>query len=760
MPDNVVHIQFIAETGQLSSAFQAVNYELLKLSSSGGKFGAPIAEGAKKVTAASKEGAEHLGLFGKQADKVREQFKDFGKEALSTATKFIGLAAAFEVVKHAFEAAGSLESARMHLKNILGGEDKAKEVIESLEKQHVASPAMMEQAGRMAAAGVSTDKLAESLRSLRNISKSTGSDLGELVDIYDRIQLRGEVTSREMIRLTMASGGATRALAQEYSHLKPNLELQNLAIEKAALEQENLFKKNEKQIAAVDSLNAKVGFSAAVFKEWEKNMNRTSLASVAGFGGTAVLGMSTKQIAEFDEGIKAIAEEWGLSEAAVKAFVKAGTLGMADVTEAATKHRATVQELSAQQSKATEVANTANEKLAEVDIFKKIQTALGDATTTEAAFAEYQKTFAGQVASQQKKLEELFEQVGKPLIANFKAIEIAGGAVVAIWTTLKGIELFKGVVGILTGVAKGFGLIQVAAEAAAVAETAAAAAAKAVVVSTAAAPAVGAAETTGLLIAKALPVFGAVATGIVLAHQISVEGHKPEVAAKWVDEMRAKQASKWGHGGTVEGDFNPANFPSSPALLQHGQAAAAKVPEKPPWSPIWNPMGPSPGAFAPVGAPAAVSPAPFGGVEGAFTNERGETQLPPQARGAGTGGGSDLYAAPVTDFLKAPPKDFKAQGMAQAKQEAAVHEQFTAQQEADRSKADELREAWGRSKSKDAAYFTSGSDAEVLKKSGITPQAPDKEPGKGGPELAKLDAIEKRAAEITQKLEEIFGKSS
>jgi hypothetical protein len=99
----------------------------------------------------------------------------------------------------------------------------------------------------------------------------------------------------------------------ECSHLKKDLDLNNLAIEKSALEQENLFKKNEKQIAAVDSLNVKVGFSAAVSKQWEKNMSgmpapASKLGGVAGFGGAAALGMSTKQIAEFNEGVKAIAE--------------------------------------------------------------------------------------------------------------------------------------------------------------------------------------------------------------------------------------------------------------------------------------------------------------------------------------------------------------------------------------------------------------------------------------------------------------------
>jgi hypothetical protein len=52
-------------------------------------------------------------------------------------------------------------------------------------------------------------------------------------------------------------------------------------------------------------------------------LSRTSVTNT-GFGGTAALGMSTKQIAEFNEGVKAIAEEWGISEAYLRAVAVAG----------------------------------------------------------------------------------------------------------------------------------------------------------------------------------------------------------------------------------------------------------------------------------------------------------------------------------------------------------------------------------------------------------------------------------------------------
>src|SRR5260221_6968857 len=138
MPDNEVKVSITGDDSGYRNAIQQTKKELDQLADARapavGKGLEEAAQGAHKAAGGIKEAHEKFELFGNASEKVKDQISDFKRELVGFGLGFLGVASAFEMLKHAFEEGAALETTEARFTSLLGAGKETKELFESLEK--------------------------------------------------------------------------------------------------------------------------------------------------------------------------------------------------------------------------------------------------------------------------------------------------------------------------------------------------------------------------------------------------------------------------------------------------------------------------------------------------------------------------------------------------------------------------------------------------------------------------------------------------
>jgi hypothetical protein len=436
--------------------------------------------GTRKQADNAREG---LNLFGLATDKLKGQFGSFSQEALKFGLTFAGIATAFQAFKSVISSASELETVHVRLRNLVGDAEQGDRLFSQLrDVSHRTATGIGEISAATAdllSTGTGVDQVSGRVESLAKVAKIAGEPLGNISELFSRIQLRGEVTFREPARLALVTGTQIRDLAVNYQRMQRSVETVNVVTEVASKVQAAAFARLQESTAAVAEFGEKVGLTDRVFQSWIKDMQQTRQFTVEGFGGTAVAGLATKSITEFRYGIAQIAHETGISQQAIAQFVRQGVYGAQELVAAYQRYLAQqekTRELELQRSKE---AATASAEAAKLNLYTQIEKKLNDVATLDKQAADSLNTFSGSVDKLGQRINEVFQNIGKPIInvlkpgldeatkseASLQAGMIALGAVA---TTVVAVQTAAAFV----SVAKAVGEVTTALRGAAVAEAA------------------------------------------------------------------------------------------------------------------------------------------------------------------------------------------------------------------------------------------------------------------------------------------------
>jgi hypothetical protein len=421
MPDNEVKVSITGDDSGYRNAIQQLQQELNKLA---GAKGPPIGpdlaaagEGAHKAAGGVREAHEKIELFGKASEKVKDQIADFKKELVGFGLGFLGISTAFETVKRVFEEGAALETTTVRFQNLLGASNETKEAFEGLEKVSdetgISIGEIADSAESLYAAGQSVDHLAGSVDNLAKVAIITGSSLGEITDIFDRISAHGEVSFREIFRLTQATGGATRDLAIQYRDLPKQLEASIAAIDAAANVQDIATTKAEKHRTAIEDMGKQLGIADAAWKLWGRNINTVNAGTVIpGFGGEWAQRAAQQFLDDFNAGIKQLSAETGIAQRGIIDMVNHGEIGMDTLLSKGKEWRADLAERAKQPLELAKAQISATTQQQQFAILDTIKTKLTDVAGNADAFARASETWGQKVKVAAHEVEKAFEGVG------------------------------------------------------------------------------------------------------------------------------------------------------------------------------------------------------------------------------------------------------------------------------------------------------------------------------------------------------------
>lgn len=421
MPDNEVKVSITGDDSGYRNALQQLQQELNKLA---GAKGPPIgpdltaaADGAHKAAGGVREAHEKIELFGKASEKVKDQIADFKKELVGFGLGFLGISTAFETVKRVFEEGAALETTTVRFQNLLGASNETKEAFEGLEKVSdetgISIGEIADSAESLYAAGQSVDHLAGSVDNLAKVAIITGSSLGEITDIFDRISAHGEVSFREIFRLTQATGGATRDLAIQYRDLPKQLEASIAAIDAAAKVQDIATTKAEKHRTAIEDMGKQLGIADAAWKLWGRNINTVNAGTVIpGFGGEWAQRAAQQFLDDFNAGVKQLSAETGIAQRGIIDMVNHGEIGMDTLLSKGKEWRADLAERAKQPLELAKAQISATTQQQQYEILNTIKKKLEDVAGSADAFAKVSETWGQKVKVAAHEVEKAFEGVG------------------------------------------------------------------------------------------------------------------------------------------------------------------------------------------------------------------------------------------------------------------------------------------------------------------------------------------------------------
>ena len=262
MPENLVKVVFESDTSALKASFAQVEGELKSLGAGGGgkavaDFGKPIEEGAKKASSALKETGEHLSVFGKFSEHAQEQAKEFGGELMKFGLAAAGIGSAFEVIKHGLDLAMEAETFHAQMTNILGDAEKANVIelkVEEISDKLAISEGRVEKSVKsLVMHGVASEKATELTEVLGATAKATGGSMEDLVDIADRIAMKGEegvLSARELNRLAAGLGPEFDQVRKEYEGMDFALKQSNQKLEDTLKYKQRIYEQENRTLAA------------------------------------------------------------------------------------------------------------------------------------------------------------------------------------------------------------------------------------------------------------------------------------------------------------------------------------------------------------------------------------------------------------------------------------------------------------------------------------------------------------------------------
>ncbi len=177
-----------------------------------------FSEMSKKTGLASKEVTN---LTSKQG-KLRGLSKSLG--GFSNILKGAGLVAVGSQIGSFFtsaaQSANKFETTKVSFETMLGSAEKAKSVLDDLDKFSLKTPFTPEQvqssAKSLIGLGLESDKIEESLKSIGDISSGTGKDFNELSSIYGKAMSSGVVQGEALNQLSEAGVPIIKEFAKQF----------------------------------------------------------------------------------------------------------------------------------------------------------------------------------------------------------------------------------------------------------------------------------------------------------------------------------------------------------------------------------------------------------------------------------------------------------------------------------------------------------------------------------------------------------------
>jgi hypothetical protein len=391
-----------------------------------GKSGQDAGEGFSKLGEHTKKAHEHLELFGKAGDRVKEQFKDIQGHIVNLGLSFVGLTGAWEIITHAFEAGRAFAAARGGFRNVIGDTEEAREAFESLEKTSrqtgISIEELVNAAKGMYAAGDAVGDIASQMENLAKVSVVTGTDIGELSDLLDRMKTHGDVTFREIFRLTQATGGATREMAAQFRDLPRVLDAATKSLDAVAKIQEVAFKEAEKHRDALEGLAKKGGLAEQVFKDFSQELNRfggrglgqmdfSTMLDVRKFGPWGE--KAARELwGSFNLGIQQLSHESGASVNSIIAMVRGGLYSMDELLAAAKARREAIAEHARAAIEYQKEMIAANVQQQQFQILDNIRDKLEQGVGIQEKFNRSIQGFGRELAIMANQVEEAFARVG------------------------------------------------------------------------------------------------------------------------------------------------------------------------------------------------------------------------------------------------------------------------------------------------------------------------------------------------------------
>ena len=135
-----------------------------------------------------------------QAQQTEKAFGGVAAAVGKLAIAFAGIQAA----RFVFVKAAELESQTRSLQVLTGSAEKAKQIIQDLQRLGAVTPftstELIDSAKRLQAFGVEADKVVETTKRLADVSGATGAELSGLVTAYGQVQAKGRLQGEELLQ--------------------------------------------------------------------------------------------------------------------------------------------------------------------------------------------------------------------------------------------------------------------------------------------------------------------------------------------------------------------------------------------------------------------------------------------------------------------------------------------------------------------------------------------------------------------------------
>jgi hypothetical protein len=179
---------------------------------------------------------------------------------ITVAAGLAGVASAFEAINKGIGQASERETAGQRFATVAGGIDKVRAATEKLEAASAETgtdfPELEKGAQRLMESGLTADQAADSIVRLNKVSLLTGNSLEELADIVARVQLKEEVSAKDMAKLAAAGVPGIASINQQFKGFERSVEASNQSLD-AAEEKLRQFR----EAGAIDPESARVAES-------------------------------------------------------------------------------------------------------------------------------------------------------------------------------------------------------------------------------------------------------------------------------------------------------------------------------------------------------------------------------------------------------------------------------------------------------------------------------------------------------------------
>ena len=178
----------------------------------------------------AKIGSREFQRYGAEIQKLEGKLRGLDGTANQTNTRIAGMAAAagrliaayagIEAVRFVFGNAAELESQTRSLEVLTGSAERAKQIVEDLQRLGAVTPftstELIDTAKRLQAFGVETEKVVDITKRLADVSGATGAELAGLATAYGQVQAKGRLQGEELLQFQERGVALQQILRQEY----------------------------------------------------------------------------------------------------------------------------------------------------------------------------------------------------------------------------------------------------------------------------------------------------------------------------------------------------------------------------------------------------------------------------------------------------------------------------------------------------------------------------------------------------------------